>query len=83
MLDPEPKEHTTTTPDSSCNLFTVTGSGQNPIVLQVTVNQTSIQMELDTGASLSLINKQTFDVIAVHSHIIIKVTDVHLKTYVH
>ena len=78
---PEPDELTPTTPDSSYNLFTVTGSGHNPILLQVTVNQTAIQMELDTGASLSLINKQTFDVIADHSHITLRTTDVHLKTY--
>ena len=80
-MGPEPEENTTTaTPDNSY-LFTVAGSGQNPIVLQVTVNRTPIQMELDTGASLSMINKQTFDAIADHSHIVIKATDVHLKTY--
>ena len=38
-------------------------------------------MELDTGASSSLINEQTFDVIADHSHMIMRSTDVHLKTY--
>ena len=68
----------TTTPDSPYNLFTVTGSGQNLIVLQVTVNQKPIQKELDTGSSLSMINKQTFGVIADHIHIVMKVTDVHL-----
>ena len=48
--------------------------------LQVIVNQKPIQIELDTDASLSLINKQTFDAIADHGHIVIKATDIHLKT---
>ena len=78
----ELEEHTPTTTESSCNLFTITAGGQNPILLQVTINQTPVQMELDTGASLSLINKQTFDVIADHSHITLRTTDVHLKAYI-
>ena len=53
----EPIEQTVT--DNTYNLFTVAGSGQNPIVLKVTVNNLPIQMELDTGASLSLLNQQT------------------------
>ena len=77
----ELEEHTPTTTDNSYNLFTITMHSQNPIVLQVTINQTSVQMELDTGASLSGINKQTFDVIADHSHITMRTTDVHLKTH--
>ena len=48
--DTEPEPNPTTT-DTSYNLFTVTGSGQTPIMMQVTINQTPIQMELDTGAS--------------------------------
>ena len=73
------RTHNTTTPDSPYNLFTVTGSGQNLIVLQVTVNQKPIQKELDTDTSLSLINKQTFGVIADHIHIVMKATNVNLK----
>ena len=38
-------------------------------------------MELDTGVSLSLLNKQTFDIIANKNYTIFKTTDVHLKTY--
>ena len=48
------------TNDSIYNLFTITGSGQNPIVVELTVNNLSIQMELDTGTSLWLLNKQTY-----------------------
>ena len=36
--------------DMSYNLFTAVGSGQNQITMDVAVNQTPIQMELDTGA---------------------------------
>ena len=79
--EPEPDKQTSTSADSSYNLFTVTGSGQNPIIMDVTLNQTPIKMELDTGASLSLINKHTFDVITDHSHTDLRTTDVHLKTY--
>ena len=46
--------------DNTYNLFTIAGSSQNPIVLKVTVNDLSIQMELDTGVSLSLLNQQTY-----------------------
>ena len=49
------------TNDSTYNLFTIGGSGQNPIVVELTVNNLPVQMELDTGASLSLLNKQTYD----------------------
>ena len=78
--DTEPEPNPTTT-DTSYNLFTVTGGGQTPIMMQVTINQTPIQMELDTGSSLSLINKHTFDVIADHSNAVMRTTAVHLKTY--
>ena len=66
------RTHNTTTysPDSPYNLFTVRGSGQNLIVLQITVNQKPIQKELDTGTSLSMITKQTFGVTADHIHIV-------------
>ena len=79
----ELEEHPHTTTYSSFNLFTITEGGQNPFVLQVSVNQTPAQMELDmdTAASISLINKQAFNFIADHSHIAIRTTHVHLKTY--
>ena len=67
--------------DNSYDLFTQSSNGQEPILISVTLNQTPIQMELDTGASLSLLNKQTFDIIANKNHTTLKTTDVHLKTY--
>ena len=67
--------------DNSYDLFTLSSSGQEPILVSVTLTQTPVQMELDTGVSLSLLNKQTFDVIANKSHTTLKTTDVQLKTY--
>ena len=67
--------------DNSYDLFTLSSNGQEPILVSVTLNQTPIQMEVDTGASLSLLNKQTFDIIANKNHTTLKTTDVHFKTY--
>jgi len=69
--EPERDEQipTKTDHDISYNLFTVAGSGQNPIIVDVIVNQTPIQMELDT---LSQINKHTYDDITDHSHILMR-----------
>ena len=66
------------TNDSTYNLFTIGGSGQNPIVVELTVNNLPVQMELDTGASLSLLNKQTYDKIP---NLQLQPTDIQLKTY--
>ena len=46
------------TNDSTYNLFTVACSGHNPtVVLEMTMNNLPIQMELDIDTSLSLLNK--------------------------
>ena len=66
------------TDDSTYNFFTVAGSGQNPIVVHITVNDLPIEMELDTDASLLLLNKQICDKIP---NIQLQPTDVQLKTY--
>jgi len=44
--------------DNSYNLFTVAGNGQSPILLNVTVNQTLIQMEIDTAWCLIVLDQQ-------------------------
>jgi len=69
-------------PDSSYGMFTVEGNSPNPIIMQVDINQVPVEMEVDTGASLSLINKATYDRICSRSHTqALQKTDVHLKTY--
>ena len=59
MTNPNEHEQATSSDDTTYNLFTVAGSGQDPILVEVTVNSTPVQMELDTGASLSLLSKST------------------------
>ena len=72
----EPVEH-----DSSYHLFTPQSNGQNPITVQVELNVLA-KMEVDTGASVSLINKLTYDSIASKTHIQpLQKSDVKLKTY--
>ena len=68
----------TPTDDPTCNLFTVAGSGQDPILMEVTINGTPVQMELDTGASLSLLSKSTYEQIP---SLQLQPTDVQLKMY--
>ena len=41
-------------------LFTVTASQTPPIVISVTINDKQIQMELDTGAAVSLVSEGTY-----------------------
>ena len=73
----EPKEQ-----DSSYHLFTLESNGQNPITVQVELNQVLTEMEVDTGSSLSLINKSTYDSIASKNHIQpLQKSKVKLKTY--
>ena len=74
----EPNDHFMQTNDSTYNLFTIGGSGQDPIVVEVIMNNSPIQMELDTGASLSLLCKRTYEKIP---GLQLQPTDVQLKTY--
>ena len=71
-------EQPTWTDDSTYNLFTIAGSGQEPLLVEVTVNGSPVQMELDTGASLSLLSNSTYEKIP---SLQLQPTDVQLKTY--
>ena len=63
-------------------MFTIEGSSSNPIVVLVDINQVPVEMEVDTGVSLPLINKATYDRICSRSHTqALQTTNVHLKTY--
>ena len=42
-------------------MFTTRDSSTEPIIVSVSLNQVSVNMELDTGASLSIINKDTYN----------------------
>ena len=78
MTNPNEHEQATPTDDPTYNLFTVAGSGQDSILMEVTINGTPVQMELDTGASLSLLSKSTYEQIP---SLQLQPTDVQLKTY--
>ena len=68
--------------DSSYQLFTLESNGQNPITVQVELNEVPTEMEVDTGSSLSLINKSTYDLIASKNQIqALQKSKVKLKTY--
>ena len=68
--------------DSSYQLFTLESNGQNPITVQVELNEVPTEMEVDTGSSLSLINKSTYDLISSKNHIqVLQKSKVKLKTY--
>ena len=53
----ESQSYEITKQDNFYYLFTLQSSDQNPITVQVELNKVPTEMELDTGASLSLINK--------------------------
>ena len=77
---PEKTDHTEQ--ERSYGLFTIQGNSANPILAKVNINQIPVEMEVDTGASLSLINKATYDLISRQSHTqALQKTDVQLKTY--
>ena len=47
--------------DQSYNLFSIGSQAGTPIKVNLTVNQKALTMELDTGASYSLISEQTYN----------------------
>ena len=68
----------TNQPNNVYPTFTFPGKGQ-PIVVTVKINGSKLPMEVDTGASLSIINESTYmSLIALPE---LKLTDVTLHTY--
>ena len=55
-----PESTESDTDDESYNLFTIGGQSATPIEFNVTINQKPLTMELDTGASYSLISELTY-----------------------
>ena len=64
-------------PDSDYSLFTFP-SMSKPIVITVQVNNATLPMELDTGASLSLISEATYKALSLPA---LSHTDIILSTY--
>ena len=61
--------------EETYTLFSLAGK-TNPIIVTVNVNSQPIQMEVDTGAALSIISKTTFE-----SNQMLKPSTISLKTY--
>ena len=67
---------------SAYTLFNVAGSPSKPYVVTVQINGVQLPMEVDTGASLTLISKSTFDQLwDVQAAPPIQPTNSKLKTY--
>ena len=74
-------EQEQTTKDYSYNMFSARNSSTEPIIVNVSLNQVPVTMELDTGASLSVINKDTCNHINTDAATPITKSPVKLKTY--
>ena len=69
------------TEDSSYGLFTLQSETHDPILIQLELNNVPVRMELDTGASLTLINKASYDLIAQNGQVALEQPVVNLRTY--
>ncbi len=61
-------------------LHSVGGGSTDPILVEISLNGTDVQMEVDTGASVSLISEETLSLIKNENTCITKVKD-KLLTY--
>ena len=76
------EEATTNSDDGAYSLFTVRDSASKPIVLQVSLNSVPVDMELDTGASTSVLNHPTYRSLLDQEKISsLRSPGVQLKTY--
>ena len=55
--------------ESTHELFTISESRTNSFQLDVTLNRVPLRMELDTGASISILNDDTYKSIQQQSYI--------------
>ena len=53
--------HVLTEDTHECSLYNLTGSAVQPLVVTVKVNNVNLKMELDTGASVSIISKANYN----------------------
>lgn len=71
-----------TTEDPSYDLFNLQDNTYEPITVELELNQVPLTMELDTGASLTLINKASYDLISQENQCAkLEKPDVELRTY--
>ena len=79
------KNHCISTTDTeeelTYDMFSTGGGEEDAIIINIHLNQVPVEMELDTGASRSVINRNTYqDIIAVSQVPIVK-SSAKLKTY--
>lgn len=69
--------------DPAYPLFNVTHKSAKPLLVTVQLNQVPIDMEVDTGASVSLISRDTYDKLWPNSDTapLIKESSILLQTY--
>ena len=68
--------------DDAYTLFTLRSQGGAPIFEKVSINGVWVDMELDTGAAVTVITQDTYQKIAQRSHMEPpKPTDLPLKSY--
>ena len=75
-------EQEQTTRDYSYDMFSARNSSTKPIIVYVSLNKVPVTMELDTGASLSVINKDTYNHINTVATTPMTKSPVKLKTYI-
>ena len=67
--------------DTSYELFMMKDATRDPILITLELNEIPLQMELDTGASLSLINRPSSKKITRDSPTVLEHSDAQLRTY--
>ena len=79
QLPPSDIESIPKEPEGEYTLFNVTSNSQPPLYVSLIVNNVSLTMGVDTGASFSVISKQTYD--KSFASYPLQKTSVKLKTY--
>ena len=70
-----------TNQDTYYELFMIKDATRDPILITIELNKVPLQMELDTGASLTLINSTSYKNITHASPIVLQHSDAQLRTY--
>ena len=76
-------ENNSSDTDPAYPLFNVTNTSTKPLLVTVELNQAPVEMEVDTGASVSLISKDTYDRLwpTLTTAPAIQKSDILLRTY--
>ena len=67
--------------DSIYELFMIKEATRDPILITVELNSIPVELELDTGASLTLINRTLFNELTQESPVTLQHSTAQLRTY--